>query len=69
MISHAHGDRTGGLSEILKINETAELYVPSSFRRAFPGRKLTIVGKDSIQICQDIFSTGELEGIEQSFSP
>jgi 7,8-dihydropterin-6-yl-methyl-4-(beta-D-ribofuranosyl)aminobenzene 5'-phosphate synthase len=68
VISHAHGDHTGGLSEILKINEIAELYLPSSFRRAFPGRKLTMVGKDSIQICEDVFSTGELEGIEQSLA-
>jgi len=63
VISHAHGDHTGGLSEILKMNETAELYLPSSFRRAFPGRKPTMVGKDSIQICENVLSTGELEGI------
>jgi 7,8-dihydropterin-6-yl-methyl-4-(beta-D-ribofuranosyl)aminobenzene 5'-phosphate synthase len=68
VISHAHGDHTGGLSEILKVNEIAELYIPSSFRRVFPGRKVTIVGKDSIQICQDVFSTGELKGIEQSLA-
>jgi len=68
VISHAHGDHTGGLYEILKQNETAELYIPSSFRRAFPGRKVTIVGKDSVQICQNVFSTGELEGVEQSLA-
>jgi 7,8-dihydropterin-6-yl-methyl-4-(beta-D-ribofuranosyl)aminobenzene 5'-phosphate synthase len=68
VISHAHGDHTGGLSEILKVNKTAELYIPSSFGRVFPGRKVTIVGKDSIQICQDVFSTGELEGVEQSLA-
>ena len=65
VISHAHGDHTGGLSELLRMNETAELYIPSSFRRAFPGRKVTIV-KNAVQICENIFSTGELEGIEQS---
>jgi len=67
VISHAHGDHTGGLSEILKKNDTAELYLPSSFRRGFPGRKVTIV-KDAIQICENIFSTGELEGVEQSLA-
>jgi 7,8-dihydropterin-6-yl-methyl-4-(beta-D-ribofuranosyl)aminobenzene 5'-phosphate synthase len=67
VISHAHGDHTGGLSEILRINEIAELYLPSSFKRAFPGRKVTMV-KDSIQIRENIFSTGELEGIEQSLA-
>ncbi|MEA1872239.1 MAG: MBL fold metallo-hydrolase [Chloroflexota bacterium] len=67
VISHAHGDHTGGLSEILRMNETAELYLPSSFRRAFPGRKVTMV-KGSVQIRENVFSTGELEGIEQSLA-
>jgi len=67
VISHAHGDHTGGLPEILKINETAELYIPSSFHISIPGRKVTIV-KDAIQICQDVFSTGELGGVEQSLA-
>jgi len=68
VISHAHGDHTGGLSEILKRNKPAELYIPSSFRSAFPGRKVTIVGKDAVQICENVFSTGELEGVEQSLA-
>jgi len=67
VISHAHGDHTGGLSEILKINRNAELYLPSSFGRAFPGRKVTMV-KDPVQIHENVFSTGELEGVEQSLA-
>jgi 7,8-dihydropterin-6-yl-methyl-4-(beta-D-ribofuranosyl)aminobenzene 5'-phosphate synthase len=67
VISHAHGDHTGGLSEILRINGIAELYLPSSFNRAFPGRKVTTV-KGPVQIRENIFSTGELEGIEQSLA-
>ena len=66
VISHAHWDHIGGLSDMLDQNETAELYVPSSFRRDFPGRKVTIVGKEPVQIGKDAFSTGELEGVEQS---
>jgi len=66
VISHAHGDHTGGLDDILKQNETAELYIPISFGRAFPGRKVTIVSKDPVQVCEDVFTTGELEDIEQS---
>jgi len=66
-ISHAHGDHTGGLSEILRINGIAELYLPSSFGRAFPGRKVTIV-KGPVQIRENIFSTGELEEVEQSLA-
>ena len=67
VISHAHGDHTGGLSELLRINGIAELYLPSSFREAFPGRKVSIV-KGPVQIRENIFSTGELEGVEQSLA-
>jgi 7,8-dihydropterin-6-yl-methyl-4-(beta-D-ribofuranosyl)aminobenzene 5'-phosphate synthase len=65
VISHAHGDHAGGLPEVLRVNQTAELYVPASFRRAFPERSVTVV-TGSIRIRGNIFSTGELEGIEQS---
>ena len=67
VISHAHGDHTGGLSEILKINGSAHLFLPSSFRGMLPERKVTIV-EDAMEICADIFSTGELEAIEQSLA-
>jgi 7,8-dihydropterin-6-yl-methyl-4-(beta-D-ribofuranosyl)aminobenzene 5'-phosphate synthase len=67
VISHAHDDHTGGLSEILSINEIAEVYLPSSFKRAFPGRKITEV-KGPAQFRENMFSTGELEGVEQSLA-
>ncbi len=67
VISHAHGDHTGGLSEILKINGRARLFLPSSFREALPGSNVTIV-EDAMEICASIFSTGELEAIEQSLA-
>jgi 7,8-dihydropterin-6-yl-methyl-4-(beta-D-ribofuranosyl)aminobenzene 5'-phosphate synthase len=67
VISHAHGDHTGGLSEILKMNTRAQLFLPSSSKGVFPGRKVTMV-EGSMEICADIFSTGELEGIEQSLA-
>ena len=67
VISHLHGDHIGGLSEIMRMNKTAQLYLPSSLRKEPPERKVTIV-KDALQIGEDIFSTGELEGIEQSLA-
>jgi 7,8-dihydropterin-6-yl-methyl-4-(beta-D-ribofuranosyl)aminobenzene 5'-phosphate synthase len=67
VISHAHRDHTGGLSEMLTINEGAQLLLPGSFRGVFPGRKVTMV-EDATEICADTFSTGELEGIEQSLA-
>ena len=65
VISHAHGDHTGGLSDILVINRHAEIYVPASSAAGITGRKVTSVSKP-LQISEDIFSTGELESIEQS---
>jgi 7,8-dihydropterin-6-yl-methyl-4-(beta-D-ribofuranosyl)aminobenzene 5'-phosphate synthase len=67
VISHAHGDHTGGLSEILGINGVAELYLPNSFTRAFPGKKIARVS-GPVQIHENIFSTGELGGVEQSLA-
>ncbi len=67
VISHAHGDHTGGLSEIFRINGIAKLYLPSSFKRAFPGRKVTMV-KGPVRIRENIFSIGELKGVEQSLA-
>jgi len=65
VISHAHGDHTGGLASVLKVNKDAEVYIPASFWGTLPGRKVTVVSKP-LQISEAIFSTGELQGIEQS---
>ena len=65
VISHAHGDHTGGLSAILQANKDAELYVPASFHGIIPGRRVTTV-TGPLQISEQVFSTGELKGIEQS---
>jgi len=66
-ISHAHGDHTGGLRGILEVNKEAEIYVPASFRGTIPGRKVTTV-TEPIEISEQVFSTGELKGIEQSLA-
>jgi len=61
-ISHLHWDHTGGLSELLKVNPNIKkIYVPSSM-----GLENEVVLKEPTKIHQNIFSTGELEGIEQS---
>ncbi len=67
VISHAHGDHTGGLDGVLQINKEAEVYVPTSFGETIPGRKVTVV-TDSLQIAEGVFSTGELGGMEQSLA-
>ena len=67
VISHAHGDHSGGLRGILEVNKDAELYVPASLGGAIPGRNVTRV-TGPLQISEEVFSTGELKGIEQSLA-
>ena len=67
VISHTHGDHTGGLRGMLEVNKEAEIYVPASFWGTIPGRKVTTV-TGPLQISDGVFSTGELRGIEQSLA-
>jgi len=67
VISHAHGDHTGGLWDVLVVNRDAEVYIPASYGARIPGRKVIEV-TESIQISEGVFSTGELKGIEQSLA-
>ena len=64
-ISHSHSDHTGGLSDFLEINRDVKIYVPISFSKP-SGAKEVITVSIPIQIHENIFSTGELKGIEQS---
>ncbi|MEA3463581.1 MAG: MBL fold metallo-hydrolase [Patescibacteria group bacterium] len=52
-ISHNHFDHTGGLSDFLKINNKVKVYNPSLFT-------------EPTKIYKNVFSTGKLDGIEQS---
>ena len=61
-ISHLHSDHTGGLNEFLKANpKINKIYTPS-----FLGIKNEVVLKESQKIHDNVFSTGELDAIEQS---
>ena len=65
VISHPHWDHLGGLQDIMEAGKDAELYLPQSFPGGTSARKITRV-KHPIEIRHNIFSTGELDGIEQS---
>jgi len=61
-ISHLHFDHIGGLDDFLKENiKINKIYVSSSL-----GLKNEIILKEPTKIHENVFSTGELEGIEQS---
>jgi len=66
-ISHAHGDHVGGLSDFLKVNKDVTLYVPASLG-SLKGAKEMVTIKGPMQIHENVFSTGELKGIEQSMA-
>jgi 7,8-dihydropterin-6-yl-methyl-4-(beta-D-ribofuranosyl)aminobenzene 5'-phosphate synthase len=67
VISHHHYDHTGGLSDVLEINKHAVIYVPASIVARLPGRKVVQVSHP-VQISETVFSTGELQGIEQALA-
>lgn len=64
-LSHIHWDHTGGVEALLKENSDMEVYIPQSFPNEFKklirstGAKYREV-KDSIKVCENVYSTGEL---------
>ncbi len=66
-ISHAHGDHTGGLSELLMLKNTIKVYIPASCPK--PRNAVDIVSiRTTSEILENIFSTGELNNNEQSMA-
>lgn len=60
VISHAHMDHAGGLPGIVRMNETAHVFVPPSLRHDSLGiapERVTIVGRP-IEISPGVMSTG-----------
>ncbi len=64
-ISHYHFDHIGGLSLFLDQNNAVDVWVPRSFRGVKRAKKVTAVD-NSAKLFEGVYSTGELEGIEQS---
>ncbi|MFO7991036.1 MAG: MBL fold metallo-hydrolase [Thermoplasmata archaeon] len=64
-ISHAHYDHTGGLSGFLSKNDQVKIWAPPSFRGVKRAEKVIYVDKPR-ELHAGVYSTGELERIEQS---
>jgi 7,8-dihydropterin-6-yl-methyl-4-(beta-D-ribofuranosyl)aminobenzene 5'-phosphate synthase len=67
ILSHGHGDHTGGLAAILERNRHADIYIPASLMLRLSERKVVSVSQPT-WITKSVFSTGELKGIEQSLA-
>lgn len=65
-ISHDHWDHTGGLADLMAIRPVP-LHLPSTMSKA-PGAKESHRIFGPTEIHEGIFSTGTLEGIEQSLA-
>ncbi|MFO7985292.1 MAG: MBL fold metallo-hydrolase [Desulfatiglandaceae bacterium] len=64
-ISHAHFDHIGGLSTFLEQNNEVKVWLPPSFRGVKNATEIIPV-KEPGKLYEGIYSTGQLEGIEQS---
>jgi len=67
VISHNHGDHTGGLFPFLKKNHDVSVYLVQSFpdkfvRRVEKTRAHAVVVADPVQICAGVYLTGEMGG-------
>ncbi|MCH7558557.1 MAG: MBL fold metallo-hydrolase [Planctomycetes bacterium] len=65
VLSHIHRDHTGGLGSFLEKNPNVTIYLPVSFPKKFKdnardhGARIIEV-KESMQICENVYSTGQL---------
>ena len=65
VISHDHGDHTGGLTAVLEINPNVTVFFPVSFRPEF-GRQVESLQAEArtvdkpIEICRAVYLTGEM---------
>ena len=65
-ISHSHHDHIGGLAALLRKNSALKVWIPPSARRNIANAKKVQVITQSRQMHEQVYSTGELNNIEQS---
>ncbi len=73
VLSHIHGDHTGGLGGFLEKNPGVTIYLPESFPKRFKvnaascGARVVEV-EQSLKICENVYSTGQLGGLRKEQS-
>ena len=65
VLSHIHGDHTGGLASFLEKNVEVAVYLPESFSKRFKNglqisRAKVVEVEQSLNICENVYSTGQL---------
>jgi 7,8-dihydropterin-6-yl-methyl-4-(beta-D-ribofuranosyl)aminobenzene 5'-phosphate synthase len=65
VLSHIHGDHTGGLSSFLEKNPDVTVYLPESFPKKFKDNVLSFHSRiveigQSLKICENVYSSGQL---------
>jgi 7,8-dihydropterin-6-yl-methyl-4-(beta-D-ribofuranosyl)aminobenzene 5'-phosphate synthase len=65
VLSHIHGDHTGGLTGLLKANPRVQVFLPAAFpaqfKTAVQGHGAAVVEiKEPREICQNVYTTGLL---------
>jgi len=62
VLSHEHWDHTGGLSDLLRTNHAAEVYLLESFSESFKNKikNPVIEVREPAKICDRVHTTGEL---------
>ncbi len=65
VLSHAHSDHVGGVYSFLQKNRKVTVYVPESFPESFKDHTrqygaLSIEVKESVEILEGVYSTGEM---------
>jgi 7,8-dihydropterin-6-yl-methyl-4-(beta-D-ribofuranosyl)aminobenzene 5'-phosphate synthase len=73
VLSHVHGDHTGGLAGFLEKNRDVTIHLPKSFPKKFKdgilsfGSKIVEV-KQPVEICKNVYSTGQLGNLKKEQS-
>lgn len=64
VLSHAHGDHTGGLGAILAVNKNLTVYLPLSFPASFKAQvrvnARVVEVHEPMEIAESIYTTGEM---------